>query len=137
MGLARAQSQRLNHPYIGTEHILLGIVQEGGGVATEILRKLGKDLKIIQQEVETLVTAGPSPISMGQIPFTRGGIEVLELASEEASSRFENDIGTEDLLVGLIRERKGTAAKVLTELGVTLAAVRKEISNSPREPRSR
>ena len=136
MGLARAQSQRLNHPYIGTEHLLLGIVQEGGCVAATILRKLDVDLKTIQREVEKLIKPGPSPITMGQIPFTRGGVEVLELASEEASSRLENDIGTEDLLLGLIRERKGTAAKVLTNLGVTLEAVRKGIPGSRRQPRS-
>jgi ATP-dependent Clp protease ATP-binding subunit ClpC len=137
MGLARAQSQRLNHAYVGSEHLLLGIVQEGGGVAAAILGKLDIDLKTIQQEVEKVVKPGPSAVTMGQIPFTRDAIDALDLASEEAANRFEADIGTDDLLVGLIRERNGAAAKVLTKLEAELGWVRKEIASSPREPRSR
>jgi ATP-dependent Clp protease ATP-binding subunit ClpC len=127
MGLARQEAQRLNHEYIGTEHILLGLVQEGSGVAANVLKNLDIDLKKIRQEVEKLVKAGPSMVTMGQLPFTPRAKKVLELALEEASNLGHNYIGTEHILLGLIRERDGKAAKVLTNLSVKLETVREEV----------
>src|SRR5688572_13204349 len=127
MNLARQEAQRLNHEYIGTEHILLGLVQEGSGVAANVLKNLDIDLKKIRQEVEKLVKAGPSMVTMGQLPFTPRAKKVLELALEEASNLGHNYIGTEHILLGLIRERDGKAAKVLTNLSVKLETVREEV----------
>jgi ATP-dependent Clp protease ATP-binding subunit ClpC len=127
MGLARQEAQRLNHEYIGTEHILLGLVQEGSGVAANVLKNLDIDLKKIRQEVEKLVKTGPSMVTMGQLPFTPRAKKVLELALEEASTLGHNYIGTEHILLGLIREKDGKAAKVLTNLGVKLEQVREEV----------
>ena len=127
MGLARQEAQRLNHEYIGTEHILLGLVQEGSGVAANVLKNLDVDLRKVRQEVEKLVKTGPSMVTMGQLPFTPRAKKVLELALEEASSLGHNYIGTEHILLGLIKEQDGKAAKVLTNLSVQLDAVRNEI----------
>ncbi len=127
MGLARQEAQRLNHEYIGTEHILLGLVQEGSGVAANVLKNLDVDLKKVRQEVEKLVKTGPSMVTMGQLPFTPRAKKVLELALEEASNLGHNYIGTEHILLGLIKEQDGKAAKVLTNLNVQLDTVRSEI----------
>ena len=127
MGLARQEAQRLNHEYIGTEHILLGLVQEGSGVAANVLKNLDIDLKKVRHEVEKLVKTGPSMVTMGQLPFTPRAKKVLELALEEASNLGHNYIGTEHILLGLIREHDGKAAKVLTNLNVQLDTVRNEI----------
>src|SRR4029453_1373128 len=127
MGLARQEAQRLNHEYIGTEHILLGLVQEGSGVAANVLKNLDIDLKKIRQEVEKLVKAGPSMVTMGQLPFTPRAKKVLELALEEASNLGHTYIGTEHLLLGLIRENEGIAAQVLRNLKVKLEDVRDEV----------
>ncbi len=127
MGLARQEAQRLNHEYIGTEHILLGLVQEGSGVAANVLKNLDVDLRKVRAEVEKLVKAGPSMVTMGQLPFTPRAKKVLELALEEAGNLGHNYIGTEHILLGLIKEQDGKAAKVLTNLGVQLDSVRTEI----------
>ncbi len=127
MGLARQEAQRLNHEYIGTEHILLGLVQEGSGVAANVLKNLDIDLRKVRQEVEKLVKTGPSMVTMGQLPFTPRAKKVLELALEEASNLGHNYIGTEHILLGLIKEHDGKAAKVLTNLNVQLDSVRSEI----------
>ncbi|MCA9323116.1 MAG: NDP-hexose 4-ketoreductase, partial [Planctomycetes bacterium] len=127
MGLARQEAQRLNHEYIGTEHILLGLVQEGSGVAANVLKNLDIDLRKVRSEVEKLVKTGPSMVTMGQLPFTPRAKKVLELALEEASNLGHNYIGTEHILLGLIKEQDGKAAKVLTNLGVQLDSVRSEI----------
>ncbi|MAG54708.1 MAG: NDP-hexose 4-ketoreductase [Planctomycetes bacterium] len=127
MGLARQEAQRLNHEYIGTEHVLLGLVQEGSGVAANVLKNLDIDLKKIRQEVEKIVKTGPSMVTMGQLPFTPRAKKVLELALEEASNLGHNYIGTEHILLGLIKEHDGKAAKVLQNLGVKLDTVREEV----------
>jgi ATP-dependent Clp protease ATP-binding subunit ClpC len=136
MGLARAQSQRLNHEYIGTEHLLLGLVQEGGGVAVNVLKRLGIDLRKVRQEVEALVKPGPTEVTMGQVPFTHGVKTVLELALDEAASLSHKHLGTEHLLLGLIREGEGTAAKVLARLNAGLEIVRREVARDVGEQRS-
>ncbi len=127
MGLARQEAQRLNHEYIGTEHILLGLVQEGSGVAANVLKNLDIDLKKIRQEVEKIVKSGPNMVTMGQLPFTPRAKKVLELALEEASNLGHNYIGTEHILLGLIKEQDGKAAKVLQNLAVKLETVREEV----------
>ena len=127
MGLARQEAQRLNHEYIGTEHILLGLVQEGSGVAANVLKNLDVDMRKVRAEVEKLVKTGPSMVTMGQLPFTPRAKKVLELALEEASNLGHNYIGTEHILLGLIKEQDGKAAKVLTNLDVQLEQVRNEI----------
>ena len=127
MGLARQEAQRFNHEYIGTEHILLGLIQEGSGVAANVLRNLDLDLEKIRREVETIVHSGPPMVSMGQLPFTPRAKKVLELSVEEATNLGHNYIGTEHLLLGLIRENDGVAAQVLTTLGLKLEEVREEV----------
>ncbi|MCZ6597058.1 MAG: NDP-hexose 4-ketoreductase, partial [Planctomycetota bacterium] len=127
MNLARQEAQRFNHEYLGTEHILLGLVQEGSGVAANVLRNLSIDLSKIRTEVEKLVKTGPSMVTMGQLPFTPRAKKVLELSMEEAGNLGHNYIGTEHLLLGLIKENEGIAAKVLTNLGVKLEDVREEV----------
>jgi ATP-dependent Clp protease ATP-binding subunit ClpC len=127
MGLARQEAQRFNHDYIGTEHILLGLIQEGSGVAADVLKNLDVDLKKIRQEVEKLVSHGTTMVTMGQLPFTPRAKKVLELALEEASNLGHNYIGTEHLLLGLIREQEGIAAQVLQNIKVRLEDVREEV----------
>ena len=127
MGLARQEAQRLNHEYIGTEHVLLGLLQEGSGVAAGVLKNLDVDLKRVRQEIEKMVKMGSGMITMGQLPFTPRVKVVLELALEEASSCGHNYVGTEHLLLGLIKEKDGKAAKVLQSLGIKLEAVREEV----------
>src|SRR5262245_42942943 len=127
MSFARQEAQRFNHEYIGTEHILLGLVQEGSGVAANVLKNMSIDLEKIRQEVEKIVKTGPSMVTMGQLPFTPRAKKVLELSMEEASALSHNYIGTEHLLLGLIKENEGIAAQVLLNLGVKLEDVREEV----------
>jgi ATP-dependent Clp protease ATP-binding subunit ClpC len=127
MNLARHEAQRFNHEYLGTEHILLGLVQEGSGVAANVLKNMGIDLERITAEVEKLVKTGPSMVTMGQLPFTPRAKKVLELSVEEAGNLGHNYIGTEHLLLGLIKENEGIAAKVLLNLSVKLEDVREEV----------
>ncbi len=127
MNLARQEAQRLNHEYLGTEHILLGLVQEGSGVAANVLKNMGIDLNKIRMEVEKIVKTGPSMVTMGQLPFTPRAKKVLELSMEEAGNLGHNYIGTEHLLLGLIKENEGIAAQVLLNLGVKLEDVREEV----------
>ena len=127
MNLARQEAQRFNHEYLGTEHILLGLVQEGSGVAANVLKQMQIDLDKIRVEVEKIVKTGPSMVTMGQLPFTPKAKKVLELSLEEASNLGHNYIGTEHILLGLIKENEGIAAQVLMNLGVKLEDVREEV----------
>ena len=127
MNLARQEAQRFNHEYLGTEHVLLGLVQEGSGVAANVLKQMSVDLTKIRTEVENIVKTGPSMVTMGQLPFTPRAKKVLELSLEEASNLGHNYIGTEHLLLGLIKENEGIAAQVLMNLGVKLEEVREEV----------
>ena len=124
--LAREEAARLQHDYIGTEHLLLGVIREGEGIAATVLNNLGLDLDRIRQEVENMVSASGGTMTIGEIPFTPRAKRVLELAVEEARSLGHNSVGTEHLLLGLIREGEGVAAKVLLELGVDRKRVREE-----------
>ncbi|MFH0877117.1 MAG: ATP-dependent Clp protease ATP-binding subunit [Candidatus Omnitrophota bacterium] len=125
--LAKEEARRFNHDYIGTEHLLLGLIREGEGVAAAVLQKLGLSLESIRLEVEKLVQPGPSTQIQGDVPFTPRSKKALELAAEEARSLGHNYIGTEHLLLGLIREGEGVASQVLLNLGLDLNKVRSEI----------
>ncbi len=125
--LAKEEARRFNHDYIGTEHILLGLIREGEGVAAAVLQKMGVSLENIRLEVEKLVQPGPSTQIIGDIPFTPRAKKALELAAEEARSLGHNYIGTEHLLLGLIREGEGIASQVLMNLGMDLNSVRNEV----------
>ncbi|MCP4649151.1 MAG: ATP-dependent Clp protease ATP-binding subunit [PVC group bacterium] len=125
--LAKEEAKRFNHDYIGTEHMLLGLIKEGEGVAAAVLQNLGLNLDMIRLEVEKLVQPGPSTVTSGDIPFTPKAKKVIELSMDEARNLGHNYIGTEHLLLGLIRENEGVASQVLLNLGLDLNKVRKEI----------
>ncbi|MFA5356232.1 MAG: ATP-dependent Clp protease ATP-binding subunit [Candidatus Omnitrophota bacterium] len=125
--LAKEEARRFNHDYIGTEHILLGLVREGEGVAANVLQKVGVSLEKIRLEIEKLVQPGPTTQIIGDIPFTPRAKKALELAAEEARSLGHNYIGTEHILLGLIREGEGIASQVLLNLGLDLNTVRSEV----------
>ncbi len=129
MALANQEAQRLNHEYIGTEHILLGLVKEGSGVGANVLRNLDVDLRKVRLEVEKLVKAGPEMVTMGKLPQTPRAKKVIEYAIEEARNLNHNYVGTEHLLLGLLREHDGVAAQVLMNLGLKLEDVREEVLN--------
>lgn len=129
MALANQEAQRFNHEYIGTEHILLGLVKEGSGVGANVLKNLGIDLRKVRLEVEKLVKSGPDMVTMGKLPQTPRAKKVIEYAIEEARSLNHNYVGTEHLLLGLLREQDGVAAQVLMNLGLKLEEVREEVLN--------
>ncbi len=129
MALANQEAQRFNHEYIGTEHILLGLVKEGSGVGANVLKNLDVDLRKVRLEVEKLVKAGPDVVTMGQLPQTPRAKKVIEFAIEEARNLNHNYVGTEHLLLGLLREQDGVAAQVLMNLGLKLEEVREEVLN--------
>src|SRR5215471_16950911 len=129
MQLANQEAQRFNHEYIGTEHILLGLVKEGSGVAANVLKNLDVDLRRIRLEVEKLVQSGPEMVTMGKLPQTPRAKKVIEYAIEEARNLNHNYVGTEHLLLGLLREEEGVAAQVLRNLGLKLEDVREEVLN--------
>ncbi len=129
MALANQEAQRLNHEYIGTEHILLGLVKEGSGVGATVLKQLDVDLRKVRLEVEKLVKSGPDMVTMGRLPQTPRAKKVIEYAIEEARNLGHNYVGTEHLLLGLLREQDGVAAQVLMNLGLKLEEVRQEVLN--------
>ncbi|HEX4146137.1 MAG TPA: Clp protease N-terminal domain-containing protein [Pirellulales bacterium] len=127
--LSNQEAQRFNHEYIGTEHVLLGLLKEGSGVAANVLRNLDIDLRKIRLEVEKLVQSGPEMVTMGRLPQTLPAKKVLEYAIDEARNLKHNHVGTEHLLLGLLREDEGVAAQVLMNLGLKLPEVRAEVLN--------
>jgi len=129
MQLANDEAQRFNHEYIGTEHILLGLVKEGSGVAANVLKNMGIDLQRVRDQVERIVQAGPDVDSEGKLPHTPRAKQVIQYAMEEARSLNHNYVGTEHLLLGLIQEGEGVASQVLQNLGVTLKDIREEVLN--------
>ena len=129
MALANQEAQRFNHEYIGTEHILLGLVKEGCGVGANVLKNLDVDLRKVRLEVEKLVKSGPDMVTMGKLPQTPRAKKVIEYAIEEARNLNHNYVGTEHLLLGLLREHDGVAAQVLMNLGLKLEEVREEVLN--------
>jgi len=124
--LAQEEARMLNHNYIGTEHILLGLVHEGEGVAAKALESLGISLEAVRQQVEEIIGQGEDP-PQGHIPFTPRAKTVLELSLREANHLGHNYIGTEHILLGLLREGEGVAAQVLVKLGADLSRVRQQV----------
>ncbi|MBE17446.1 MAG: ATP-dependent Clp protease ATP-binding subunit ClpC [Nitrospinae bacterium] len=132
--LAREEAERYRHEYLGTEHILLGLLKDGGGIAIAVLQKLGIDPKQLRVELErNLPKSVDTPVE-GDIPFTPKAKKVLEYAVEEARLMGHNYIGTEHLLLGIVREKDGLAAKVLSSLGINLQETREQTVNLLREP---
>ncbi|MCH2115504.1 MAG: ATP-dependent Clp protease ATP-binding subunit [Pirellulales bacterium] len=129
MQLANQEAQRFNHEYIGTEHVLLGLIKEGSGVAANVLKNLDVDLRKIRLEVEKLVQSGPDMVTMGKLPQTPRAKKVIEYSMEEARQLNHNYVGTEHILLGLLREQEGVAAQVLMNLGLKLEEVREEVLN--------
>ena len=124
--LAQEEARLLNHSYIGTEHILLGLIHEGEGVAAKALESLGISLEAVRSQVEEMIGQGGTSPS-GHIPFTPRAKKVLELSLREALQLGHNYIGTEHILLGLIREGEGVAAQVLIKLGADLSRVRQQV----------
>jgi ATP-dependent Clp protease ATP-binding subunit ClpA len=124
--LASQEAQRFNHEYIGTETLLLGLIKEGSGGAASVLRKLGLDLRNVRLEVEKIVQTGPDKVTIDQTPHTPRAKKVIEYAIEEARSLGHHHVGTEHLLLGLLRETEGVAAQVLMNMGLKLEGVRQE-----------
>lgn len=129
MALANQEAQRFNHEYIGTEHILLGLVKEGSGVGATVLKNLDVDIKKLRLEIEKLVKPGPEMVTIGKLPQTPRAKKVIEYAIEEARALNHNYVGTEHILLGLLRETDGIAAQVLMNLGLKLEDVRQEVLN--------
>ena len=125
--LARDEAGRMQHDYIGTEHLLLGIIREGEGIAARVLQRLGVDFVQIQQSIEEIVNPQSGTITIGEIPFTPRAKRVLEISIDEARIHNHNYVGTEHLLLALIKEGEGVAARVLQELGADHEKVRREV----------
>jgi mannose-6-phosphate isomerase-like protein (cupin superfamily) len=124
MKFAKIEAMRLNHQYIGTEHILIGLMMEGSGVGGQVLSSLGIDLAKVRMEVQNLVSAGAEAGNFGKLPITPRAMKVIEYATEEARSLGQNFVGTEHLLLGLLREREGVATLVLINLKLKLDEIR-------------
>src|SRR5204862_107823 len=127
LAMAREEAARLHHEYVGTEHILLGLIREGEGVAATVLQNLSVELDDVQQKIEETVKKGKAAQTTGpDLPYTSRAKKVLELAMSEARELNHSYVGTEHLLLGLLREEKGIAAQVLTDAGVNLEQARAE-----------
>jgi hypothetical protein len=148
LALARKEADRFNHNFVGTEHLLLGLVALGQGTAVAVLKKLGLDLETVRTEVEKQVGTGPDQKMTGSIPYTPRVKKVLALAAKEAKALNHTYVGTEHILLGLLREGDGVAARVLNNLGVDIEKTRHEIlreldptftpsDNEPRSPSSK
>src|SRR5690554_4740986 len=124
--LAQEEAKMLNHNYIGTEHILLGLIHEGEGVAAKALESLGISLDAVREQVQDIIGQGQQQPT-GHIPFTPRAKKVLELSLRETLQLGHNYIGTEHILLGLIREGEGVAAQVLVKLGADLSRVRQQV----------
>ncbi len=140
LAMARDEAIRLQHDYVGTEHILLGLIREGEGVAAAVLTNLSADLDQVHERIEESVKPGKATIALGELPYTSRAKKVLEFAMAEARELNHSYVGTEHLLLGLLREEKGIAAQVLNSLGISLEEARAETLKvlgsdvSPSEP---
>jgi len=130
LAMAREEAERLRHEYVGTEHILLGLIREGEGVAAAVLQSLNVDLDEIQQKIEDTVKKGKAAAATGpDLPYTSRAKKVLELAMAEARDLTHNYVGTEHLLLGLLYEGNGVAARALISLGVSLDQARARVED--------
>ncbi|MEM9017653.1 MAG: Clp protease N-terminal domain-containing protein, partial [Verrucomicrobiota bacterium] len=127
LALARKEADRFNHNYVGTEHLLLGLIKLGQGVAVNVLQKMNLDLETVRLEVEKQVGNGPETKMVGNIPYTPRVKKVLALAGKEAKALNHSYVGTEHILLGLLREGDGVAARVLKNLDVDIERTRNEI----------
>jgi len=127
LALSRKEADRFNHNYVGTEHLLLGLIKLGQGVAVNVLQKMGLDLETVRQEVEKQVGSGQENKMAGNIPYTPRVKKVLALAGKEAKALQHSYVGTEHILLGLLREGEGVAAQVLRNLEVDLDRTRNEV----------
>ncbi|HAM42866.1 MAG TPA: NDP-hexose 4-ketoreductase, partial [Elusimicrobia bacterium] len=127
--IAQEEAKRLNHDYVGTEHILLGLSALEGTVSNKILSGLGVTFRKVRQEIEKMVGIGDTIMLLGEIPFTPRAKKVLELSVEESQMLGSDHIGTEHILLGLIREEEGMAGKILANLGLNLDSVRDTVLN--------
>ncbi len=127
LGLARKEADRLNHNFVGTEHLLLGLVKLGQGAAITVLQRMGLRLDAVRAEVENIVGAGPEQKLVGAIPYTPRVKKAFSLASKEAKALRHTYVGTEHILLGLLREGHGIASHVVTEMGINADRTRKEV----------
>src|SRR4026208_2329105 len=127
LALARKEADRFNHNFVGTEHLLLGLIKLGQGVAVNVLQKMGLDLETVRMEVEKQVGTGPDQKMIGNIPYTPRVKKVLALAAKEAKALNHTYVGIEHILLGLLREGDGVAARVLKNLDVDIEQTRQEI----------
>ena len=127
LAMARKEADRFNHNFVGTEHLFLGLIKLGQGVAVNVLQKMGLDLETVRMEVEKQVGTGPDQKMIGNIPYTPRVKKVLALASKEAKALNHTYVGTEHILLGLLREGDGVAARVLKNLDVDIEQTRQEI----------
>src|SRR6266478_741454 len=127
LALARKEADRFNHNYVGTEHLLLGLIKLGQGVAVNVLQKMGLDLETVRMEVEKHVGSHPETKMVGNIPYTPRVKKVMALAGKEAKALNHSYVGTEHILLGLLREGEGVAARVLKSLKVDIERTRNEI----------
>ena len=126
IAFAKEEAQRLGHDYLGTEHVLLGIIKDAGGIAAAVLESLNIDLDKLKTEIEDrLIESTGSTMLAGEIPFMPQTKKVFELAAEESQNLGHNYIGTEHLLLGLLKESEGTAARVLIEMGINYRKAKK------------
>jgi ATP-dependent Clp protease ATP-binding subunit ClpC len=127
MQLANQEAQRSFHEYIGTEHILLGLVKEGSGIAAKILKSCNLNVGILRIEVERMVPPGAEMFQLGKLPLTPRAKRIVEYAIEESRNLKQNYVGTEHLILGLLREEEGVAAQVLINLGFKLSDLRDKV----------
>src|ERR1700740_1924850 len=127
LALARKEAERFNNNYVGTEHLLLGLIKLGQGVAVNVLQKMGLDLETVRMEGEKHVGSHPETKMVGNIPYTPRVKKVLALAGKEAKALNHSYVGTEHILLGLLREGKGVAARVLKSLEIDIERTRNEI----------
>jgi ATP-dependent Clp protease ATP-binding subunit ClpC len=127
LAFARDEADRFKHNFVGTEHVLLGLVKLGQGVAVNVLKKVGVDLERVRREIETTVGSGPDQKIIGSIPYTPRVKKVLSMAAEEAKALNHTYVGTEHILLGLLREGDGVAGRVLKSMNVDVEQTRREI----------
>src|ERR1700726_2197487 len=127
LALARKEAERFRHNYLGTEHLLLGLIKLGQGVAVNVLQRMGLDLEQVRMEVERHVGSHPETNMIGNIPYTPRAKKVLALAGKEAKALNHPYVGTEHILLGLLREGEGVAARVLKSLEIDIERTRNEI----------
>lgn len=125
--LANRESQRFNHEYIGTEHVLLGLVKEGSGVAIDVLHNFNVDHRDVRMRVEQVLISGPDMVTFGKLPQTARAKNVIEHAMEECRNFGHDCVGTEHILLGLVNDTEGVAGGVLRDLGLTVQGVREAV----------